>query len=214
VGYARVSTDKQASEGISLDAQAAKYRAYAIAHDVELVALEHDALSGKDTNRPGLLRALRMLERGEADGLLVAKLDRLTRDVGDFDDLLEEYFKRRFKLLSVADSIDTRTAAGRFFLHIQIGMAQWERETIGERTTDALAHKRATGGGTPRIEGDAAARILALHADGLSFRAIAKRLTDEGIPTRKRGKWAGETVRRVLARLQVGGGEVSAPARK
>jgi site-specific DNA recombinase len=197
VAYARVSTKDQ-----DLGTQTAKFQAYALAHDVELVGVESDKLSGKNTDRPGFQRALAMLEQGRADGLLIAKLDRLTRDVGDFDDLLERYFRGRFGLLSVADSIDTRTASGRFFLHIQIGMAQWERETIAERTKDGLAHKRATGGGTPRLEGAAVARILELAAAGHSLREIAEQLATENVPTLKGGKWAKETVRKVLERTK------------
>ena len=195
MAYARVSREDQ-----DLGTQTAKFEAYALAHDVELVGVEADKLSGKDTVRPGFQRALARLEAGDADGVLVAKLDRLTRDVGDFDELLEKYFRRRHKLLSVADSIDTRTASGRFFLHIQIGMAQWERETIAERTKDGLAHKRATGGGTPRLEGAAVERIRELAAAGLSLREIAETLTAEGVRTLKGGMWAKETVRKVLGR--------------
>ena len=201
VAYARVSTDKQASEGVSLEAQTAKFAAYAVAHDVELVGVQSDALSGKNTSRAGLQRALAMLERGEADGLLVAKLDRLTRSVRDMGDLLETYFDDRYKLFSVADCIDTRSAGGRFMLNVITSVAQWERETIGERTRDGLAHVRAMGGGTPRLEGEAVERIVELEAEGLSLGAIARRLTEEGVETLKGGKWAKETVRKVLARV-------------
>lgn len=201
VAYARVSTEKQADHGVSLDAQTAKFRGFADAKDFRLAKVEWDALSGKDTNRPGLQRALAMLERGEAVGLVVHKLDRLTRDVGDFEDLLERYFRKGgFQLLSISDSIDTRTANGRFQLRIQMAMAEWERETIAERTKDALAFARTQGGGTPRVDGAAAARIRELAAGGVSLRGIARALTDEGVPTLKGGKWAAETVRKVLDR--------------
>lgn len=199
VASARVSTEKQ---DLSLEAQTAKFEAYAIAHDVELVEVCSDALSGKNTNRPGLQRALAMLEAGKADGLLVAKLDRLTRSVRDLGDLLDKYFSERFVLLSVADSIDTRSAGGRLVLNIMGTVAQWEREVIAERTRDALAHLRATGGGTPRLEGVAVERILELANDGRSLREIITTLTEEGIPTLRGGKWAPATVSKVLARAR------------
>lgn len=199
VAYARVSTDKQADKGISLEAQRAKFQAYAVAHDVELVEVVADALSGKNTDREGLQRALATLEAGRADGLLVAKLDRLTRDVGDWSDLLKEYFGR-FAVFSVEDSIDTRTAMGRFVLNMRIAIAQWERETIAERTRDALTHLRTTGGGTPRLEGLAVVRMRELAAGGASYREIARTLTAEGVPTLKGGRWAPETIRKVLSR--------------
>jgi DNA invertase Pin-like site-specific DNA recombinase len=197
VAYARVSTEKQE---ISLEAQAAKFEAYGLAQEAAIVAVESDELSGKNTSREGLQRALAMLERGEADGLLVTKLDRLTRSTRDGEELVEKYFVGRFVLLSVSDPVDTRTAVGRFVLRLMISLGQLERETTVERTKDALAHLRATGKGTPRLEGAAIARARELQAEGLSLRAIAARLTEEGVPTLKGGKWAAETVRKVLVR--------------
>jgi DNA invertase Pin-like site-specific DNA recombinase len=202
VANARVSTDKQE---LSLDAQRAKFEAYARAYDVDLVEVTSDALSGKNTDRPGLQRALAMLRDGEADGLLVAKLDRLTRDVGDFAALQREYFDSgRWALLSVEDKVDTTTAMGRFVLTLHIALAQLERERLVERTRDALAHLRAKGGGTPRLEGEAVARIFELDADGRSMREIARVLTEEGIPTLKGGKWGPSTVAKVLGRARSG----------
>lgn len=90
VGYLRVSTEKQVDEGISLAAQREKLVAYATAMDLELVALVEDAgVSAKNIKRPGLERALAVLDDGGADGLLVAKLDRLTRSVRDLGKLVE-----------------------------------------------------------------------------------------------------------------------------
>lgn len=201
VGYIRVSTEEQAQFGISLAAQEAKLHAYALAMDLELVGVERDeGVSAKSLERPGLRRALARLDAGDAGGLLVAKLDRLTRSVRDLATLLEEYFESRFELLAIADSIDTHTANGRMILFIMGSISQWEREVIGERTRDALAHKRAMGGGTPRLEGPAVDRIRELHASGLSLRAIARALEAEGFQTLKGGKWAMQTVRKVLER--------------
>jgi DNA invertase Pin-like site-specific DNA recombinase len=198
VAYARVSTERQE---LGLEAQSAKFLAYGIAHEVQIVGIESDELSGKNDRRPGLQRALAMLEDGLADGLLVAKLDRLTRSVRDLGGLLEDYFVERFTLFSVADSIDTRSAGGRLVLNIMVTVAQWEREVIVERTKDALAHLRAKGGGTPRVgEGPALERMRALRASGLSFREVAATLTADGVATLKGGGWAGETVRRILRR--------------
>jgi len=224
VGYVRVSTEQQADGGVSLEAQRAKLAAYALAMDLELVAIEEDAgLSAKTLERPALQRALGMLDAGTAEGLLVTKLDRLTRSVRDLGALVERYFAAKHSLLSVADSIDTRSAAGRLVLNVLASVAQWEREATGERTRDALAHLKATGvrlGGSSigwergdeideqgrrvvrESEADVAAieQMLALRAQGLTLRAIAERLTAEGHRTKRGGKWAAETVRKVLAR--------------
>jgi len=146
VGYVRVSTEQQASEGVSLDAQRTKLSAYATALDLELVAVFEDAgLSAKSLQRPGLAAALALLDAGGADGIVVTKLDRLTRSVRDLGDLVDRYFSDRFSLLSVNDAIDTRTAAGRLVLHVLAAVSQWEREATAERTRDALGQLRWSG---------------------------------------------------------------------
>src|ERR1700722_6247794 len=93
IAYLRVSTDKQADRGVSLDAQRAKVEAYASLYDLELVEVIVDAgASAKTLDRPGLSKALGMLKTGQADALLVVKLDRLTRSVRDLCELVERYF--------------------------------------------------------------------------------------------------------------------------
>ena len=203
IGYVRVSTEEQAREGFSLAAQEAKLRAYASLYEIELVAVLTDAgVSAKTLNRPALQKALAALEAGEAEGLLIAKLDRLTRSVRDLGALLDGYFGGRFSLLSVGDQIDTRTAGGRLVLNILASVSQWEREAIGERTKAALAQKKAQGArlGAPALAGAAVARIQELAAHGLTLRAIASILEAEGIQTLRGGRWAPETIRKVLAR--------------
>lgn len=224
LGYVRVSTERMADEGVSLDAQREKLKAYAIALDLELVEIIEDAgESAKTLDRPGLARALAALKEGKAEGLLVPKLDRLTRSVRDLGVLIDEYFASKFALLSVSDAIDTRTAAGRLCLNIMATVSQWEREAIGERTRDALGHLKASGvrlGGEAygwtrseirdeegrRIvenvsaEREGIARILELRRSGLSMGKIAEAMTQEGRRTKEGGRWYAETVRRVLAR--------------
>lgn len=225
VGYVRVSSEQQATEGVSLDAQRAKLAAHCTALDLNLVALESDeGVSAKTLDRPALQRALAMLREGKADALLIPKLDRLTRRVIDLGLLIEDYFAEgKWALLSVADQIDTRTAAGRMVLFILMTVAQWEREAIGERTRDALAHLRTEGihlGRAAmgmrhsddldaegrrvivRVEADIAAveRIRHLRASGSSFAEIAESLASEGYPTQRGGRWLPNTVRRIWMR--------------
>lgn len=225
VGYIRVSSEGQATEGVSLDAQRVKLAAYCTAMDLELVGIEADeGVSAKTLRRPGLQRALGLLDAGTVDGLLVTKLDRLTRSVRDLGDLVERYFAGdRCSLLSVGDSIDTKTAAGRLVLNVLTSVAQWEREATGERTRDALVEVRRQGGvlgadalGWRRVEetdaagrqcivrddaeAETVARITALRGEGLSLRGIATVLTSEGRATKRGGRWAAETVAKVLER--------------
>src|SRR4051794_4255563 len=145
LGYTRVSSAEQASEGVSLEAQEAKVRGYCALHDLDLVGLEADAgVSARTLKRPGLARVLAALESGEVGGVVIAKLDRLSRSVADWNTLIERHFGPAGgrQLFSVSDHIATRTAAGRMVLNILMSVAQWEREAIAERTLDALAHKR------------------------------------------------------------------------
>ena len=218
LGYARVSTDKQADRGVSLEAQDAKLRAYAALHDLELVGVEVDAGESAGTlDRPGLQRALAALRRrGGPEGLLVAKLDRLTRSTRDLADLVEVHFKRR-ALLSVGEQIDTRTAAGVLVLNLLTSVGQWERQAIGERTRAALGHLRAQGrrvsGIAPygyRLDGDALAvepaeqetleRARALRAAGLSLRAVAASLEEAGLLARSGRAFAPQTLAGILGR--------------
>src|SRR5579862_8619657 len=146
IGYVRVSTEKQADFGISLEAQTAKVRAMAVVQGCELAEVIVDAgESAKNLKRPGMERLLGLVDAHAIDTVIIAKLDRLTRSVADLAELLKRFDKRGVSLVSVADSLDTRSAAGRLVLNIMVSVSQWEREAIGERTRDAMSHKRANG---------------------------------------------------------------------
>lgn len=218
VGYVRVSTDEQAEAGVSLDAQRARLEAYAGLYGLELVQVVTDAgVSAKSLERPGLARALAMIDAGEVGGILVAKLDRLTRSVRDLGELVDRYFASgHAALLSVGEQIDTRSAGGRLVLNVLASVAQWEREAIGERTSQAMRHKAARGefiGGTApygwapdndgrlqRVEGEQAtiARARALEAEGRSLRGIAAHLAAEGRLSRRAKPFHPEQVRAML----------------
>ena len=142
VGYVRVSTEDQAENGVSLDAQKNRLRAYAEAHGCDLVAIEEDAgVSGKvaPAKRGGYQRAIDRVNGGTADGIVALKLDRLSRSTRDVLDLVEDARRDGWRLVSVSESLDTGTAAGRMVLTILAALAQMEREQIGERTTMGMA---------------------------------------------------------------------------
>lgn len=146
IGYVRVSTEKQADFGVSLEAQSEKGRAMAVVQGAELAEVIIDAgESAKSLNRPGMARLLSLVEAGAVDTVIIAKLDRLTRSVADLAELLKRFERRGVSLVSVVDSLDTRSAAGRLVLNIMVSVSQWEREAIGERTRDAMHHERANG---------------------------------------------------------------------
>jgi DNA invertase Pin-like site-specific DNA recombinase len=217
VGYIRVSTDEQSASGLGLESQESKIRQYAKLYDLELVEILHDAASGKNLRRPGLQTALSVLEQGKAAGLVIAKLDRLTRSVRNMGELLEVYFNGKFSLRVVAEQIDTSTAAGRMMLNILISVAQWERETISERTVDALRAKRKrgekTGGSIPfgydfvdgtLVENAREQRIIrlmeSLRAEGHSYQRIANTLNEDGHLTKTGRAWTWKLVRKTYLR--------------
>ena len=218
-GYVRVSSEEQATFGQSIEAQREKVELYCRLHELELVGLVEDrGVSGKSLDRPGIARVLEGLRTGQAEGLVICKLDRLSRSVRDWADLIGDYFAEKAgkSLLSVEDSIDTRTAAGRLTLHVLAAVSQWEREAIGERTSSVLPYKAGRGEAVSRAprglriagkgfeadpESDGlrlAARARELRAEGLTLKAIAEQLETEGFrPERGRRLYA-STVRYML----------------
>jgi site-specific DNA recombinase len=208
IGYVRVSTEKQADFGVSLEAQTDKIRAMAVVHGAELVEIIVDAgESAKSLGRPGMERLLDLVDRRAVDTVIVAKLDRLTRSVRDLSDLLERFNRADVSLVSVNESLDTRSAAGRLVLNIMTAVSAWEREAIGERTRDALHHKRARGervgelpfgytlgGDGVHIAPDAAEQTIVetareLRSRGCTHRGIAAELNQRGYRTRRGGAW-------------------------
>lgn len=221
IGYVRVSTDKQADHGISLEAQQEKVRAMATVHGAELVDVVVDAgASAKSLDRPGMERVLAMVRAGTVDMVIVAKLDRLTRSVKDLAVLLELFQRRNVSLVSVAEALDTGSAAGRLLLNIMVSVSQWEREAIGERTRDAMRHKKANRqfiGNAPygyrlaadqkHVEPDAAEqailrKILKARRCGKSLRVIADNLNQRGLRTRSGSPWRFEYIHRVVTNRQ------------
>ena len=218
VAYLRVSSEKQVDLGVSLDAQQQKVTAYASLYDLDLVEVIVDAgESAKTLQRPGLQRALSMLKTGKAEALLVVKLDRLTRSVGDLGRLIETYFAPgKAALLSVSEQIDTRSATGRMVLNILASVSQWEREIIAERTSDAMRYKQSQGeyigGRAPYgfqlingelIEDDFEQRVIQqakrLRESGLSLNAVAKELEKVGILTRNNKVFDATQIKRMVA---------------
>ena len=218
IGYVRVSTERQAGEGVSLEAQAAKVRAMADVQDATLLRIIEDAgASGKSLQRPGLAELLAAVEARSVDVVIVAKLDRLTRSVRDLADLLEQFAKRGVSLVSVAESLDTGSAAGRLVLNVMASVSQWEREAIGERTRDAMRHKKAMGqrvgtvpfgcqlamDGVTLVPNHEEQRVLGLlremrHA-GWTFREIADELNRQGLSTRRGSPWQLRTVHHLIS---------------
>lgn len=205
VGYIRVSTEEQASSGAGLRAQREEVGRECERRDWELLRVYSDSASGKSlAGRHGLRRALEVLDAGEADVLVASKLDRISRSIVDFGQLVERSRKGGWTLVALDLGVDTSTPSGELVANVMVSVAQWERRAIGLRTREALAVKRAEGvrlGRPPLVSGALAKRIIRRRREGQSYRAIADWLNSSGVPTAHGGaRWHAATVRGVALR--------------
>jgi DNA invertase Pin-like site-specific DNA recombinase len=201
LGYARCSTSEQQISGLGLAAQQAAIRAECERRGWELVdVITDEGHSGKSLARPGLQAALGQIARGEADGLVASKLDRLSRSVADFADLLEWFNGAGATLLAMDVGVDTSTPGGKLVCGVFSAVSEWERDVIGQRTSDGLAARRAQGKPISRAavadNPKLAARIKRMRDRGSTYQAIADKLNADGIPTMRGAKlWTVSAVR-------------------
>jgi DNA invertase Pin-like site-specific DNA recombinase len=203
VGYVRVSTEEQSDSGASLKAQRRAIKEETARRGWELMSLYADTASGKSlVGRPGLEEALKAVEGGGAEALVVAKLDRLSRSTKDFALLIERAARSGWSPVVLDLGVDTTTPSGELVANVMVSVAQWERRAIGQRTKDALAQKKREGVrlGRPSTLPEAVRRRIArLREKGLSYPAIADRLNKAKVPTAQGGRqWYPSTVRKAL----------------
>lgn len=219
IAYIRVSTSEQAQAGFSLPAQEQKIKQYAELYGLQIDEVIQDAgFSAKSMDRPGFQRILQMMNRKEIGALIIAKLDRMTRNIKDLAEIVELANKKEVSLISVNEHLDTGTAAGRMILNMLGVISQWERETIGERTSIALQYKKQSGkvyncnalygyenqnGQLIPVESEQETITLMIHLrdQGHSFKAIADKLNSLGISCRSGKEWHSEQVRRVIQHI-------------
>jgi DNA invertase Pin-like site-specific DNA recombinase len=201
--YLRVSTDEQANSGLGLAAQRAKLQSecsYRGWHDVEWI--EDAGYSAKSLDRPGMQRALSMLENNEAGTLVAVKLDRLSRSVLDFTGLLSLAELQGWSLVVLDLGLDMSTPNGKFVAQVMSSVAELERNLIAERTRNALAVKRAQGtrlGRPVRLPGEIREFIVHARSEGFTLQSIADTLNARGIATAQGGKcWMPGTISAVL----------------
>jgi DNA invertase Pin-like site-specific DNA recombinase len=206
VGYVRVSTDQQGESGAGLEAQEAAIRRECERRDWTLLDIFRDVASGGSRKgRTDLDAALAVLHSGAARTLVVAKLDRLSRSLIDFADLMAVAKKEGWAIVAIDIGVDTTTANGELVSSIIMALAQWERRMIGQRTKDALGALQARGtrlGRPVTLAPEAEAVIRAMTAAGVSLADTARALNDAKIPTSQGGtKWRSSSVAAISARL-------------
>lgn len=205
VAYIRVSTDEQANSGAGLDAQRHAINAEAQRRGWTIVAEYADeGISGAKglSQRPGLAAAVTAVENTEAEGILAAKLDRISRSVADMAALMDRAHRNGWQLTTCDLAVDTATPAGEAAAGMMAVFSQLERRLIGQRTREALAVKRAQGirlGRPATLNADVVARIVNERNNGVGVRAIAAALNRDNVPTARGGaQWYPSTVQRVL----------------
>jgi len=195
IGYIRVSTLEQEKNGISLEHQIHKIKAYVSLKGLgEVDIISDPGVSGKNLNRPGIQELLKLVRSGETNTVIVYKLDRLSRRTQDSLNLIEEFTKRKVDFHSISENVDTETPTGKFFLTVVSAISQMERDLIGERTADVLEMKKVKGEWVGRVpigfrlrrEGKGLqvddeqmvtiAKVKRLRRKGLSIRGISEQV--------------------------------------
>lgn len=204
--YARVSTQMQAEDGMSLGAQEKQMKAAAEAAGYEAVILREEGRSGKSIQgRPVLRQALDDLDSGVAHALYVTRLDRLARSTRDFLSIVDRSHKNNWRLAMLDLGLDTATYQGRFVVTIMSAMAEMERGMISMRQKDVHQDRRDKGkvwgidlGPKSSVDEAIRQKIFIEHNAGSSYRNIAKSLNDQAIPTAHSGEmWHASTVRNI-----------------
>ncbi|MCU5498741.1 recombinase family protein [Bacillus wiedmannii] len=213
--YRRVSTDMQAEEGFSLEAQKMRLEAYAQSQGWDVVDdYMDDGYSAKNMDRPELQRMLKDARDRKFEIILVYKLDRLCRSTRDLNDMIEEFEENKVKFKSATEVLDTTTATGRLFINLIGTLAQWEREQTAERVTETMYNRAArgyiNGGPVPYgytrdnkktvINEDEAKIVKMIFKDALSHGThwICKKLNDSGIKSKTGKHWSKLTVIQML----------------
>lgn len=204
--YARVSTSMQVNDGVSLDVQERQLINAAEFHGFtkwELV--REEGRSGKNiTGRPALVDALKRLESGEAQALLVTRIDRLARSTTDFLDIVDRANAKGWRLIMLDLNLDTSSYQGRFVVTIMSALAEMERGIIAARQKDVHKDRRARGikwgvdmGPKNKTPEEIKDRIISGRVKGLSYREIAAGLNADGILSQNGGKWYATTVKNI-----------------
>lgn len=219
IAYIRVSTEDQAREGISLEAQEGRIRSWCEVHGFELTGIYIEALSGgRADNRPELQAALDLACKTKG-ALVVYSLSRLARSTKDAILISERLDRAGADLVSLSERIDTTSAAGKMVFRMLAVLSEFERDLIRERTEAAMSHlrkhKRRISGLIPygfelgddgmslldvEEEQQAIGLMKALRSDGMSLRKIAADLEERAIPTKTGAKWSAPTVKAILDR--------------
>jgi len=209
--YARVSTQMQVNDGMSLGAQERDlHRAAELAGFTDVELLREEGRSGKSIQgRPVLKEALERLDNGDAAALFVTRIDRLARSTQDFLSIVDRANKNDWRIVMLDLNLDTATYQGRFVVTVMSALAEMERAIIAERQKDVHKDRRERGkewgvdlGPKTKVPNDVRKLIVDYRAKGMSYSKIADRLNKDGVPTVHGGKWFAATVHKLVNNLK------------
>ncbi|WP_078549309.1 recombinase family protein [Litchfieldia alkalitelluris] len=215
--YCRVSTDEQAREGVSLDEQQERLKAYCRAMgwgDVPLIFVD-DGYSAKNLDRPQLNKLLDLVSKGKISRILVTKLDRLSRRLLDLLKLIDDFQQQQVSFISISESFDTNTPSGRLTLQVLGAVAEFERERIRERVFDNMLHAANQGKWLSQspygydlkdkelvINEDESKIVKLIYENylqkGMGYYSIAKELNEKGVPSKQKKEWSIRSVKILL----------------
>lgn len=206
LAYLRVSTSEQGDSGLGLEAQRAEIERAAKYRDWRVTEWITDVHTGTSFHRPGLQKALALIENGGPKVLVTAKHDRLSRRAIHLLTLLERAEKHRWAIVMLYPGIDMTTPMGKAMATVMAAFAELEAAEISARTKAALeaAKRRGTRLGRPRLVApEVVARIVEDRKRGMSYELIARELTADRVPTPKGGAWSGARVRKLVRSAQL-----------
>lgn len=203
IAYTRVSTAEQGDSGLGLDAQRRTVEAEADRRGWGHIGLVAEVGSGGSmAKRPLLADVLARLDAGEADALVVARLDRLSRSMLDFARIMDRSAERGWALIALDLGVDTTTPVGSMVASVIAATNAYTRDLIRQNTREALAAKKAQGarlGRPSALPVEVLDRIAARRAEGATLRAIAAELMTDAIPTATgRSTWTAQQVSQAL----------------
>lgn len=195
IAYVRVAPRERPDERPGLDAQRDALAAAAAARGWDLVRVEEDVRSGRTLRRPGLRAALAACRAGEAEGIAVSRLDRLTYSLTDLAELVREAVDGGFTIVSLAPDVDLSADGGRAVGEVLAEAATWQPRAIASAGR-ALAGRPGRPSSTPPAVAD---RIRELRGQGMTLQGICDTLNAENVPTPRGGaEWRPTSLRSVL----------------
>jgi len=218
--YIRVSTEEQAKEGFSINAQKEKLKQYAFARGWDIFDFYvDDGISGKNlTDRPEVQRLIQDVKDKKIKNVLVYKIDRLTRSVKNLMELIELFDATNCAFNSLMETIDTSSATGRMFIKIVGIFAEFERENLAERVSFGYEQKTREGNYTCTTgvygydydigigdivlnedEAEKIKQIYNMYLAGTSMTKIAEWLIENKVPTKRGGIWGSRQVESILS---------------